>query len=176
MKNFFSVSALADLSPLEVHRLYKLRVDVFVHEQRCAYAEIDDIDALPTTFHVRAFESPSNPALVGTARLFPDTAAGFSGKCLGTVELPHTGDYWQLGRVCTAPSVRGSGLGAEILRQTLRLAFEKDPGRDVVITAQVPLENYYGQFGFVRCGDIFDWDGMDHLPMIRQAGPVTDNS
>ncbi|MBN9645165.1 GNAT family N-acetyltransferase [Corynebacterium mendelii] len=172
MNNYFSVSSLADLSALEVHRLYKLRVDVFVHEQHCAYAEIDDIDALPTTFHVQAFEGPAGREPVGTARLFPDTAAGFAHKCLGSVDLPHDGDLWQLGRVCTAQSVRGSGLGAEILRQTLRLAHEQDPERDIVITAQVPLEDYYGRFGFVRCGEIFDWDGMDHLPMVRPAGPV----
>ena len=33
-------SALAEPGPLDVHALYKLRVDVFVVEQDCPYAEI----------------------------------------------------------------------------------------------------------------------------------------
>nr|MDT0251891.1 hypothetical protein [Endozoicomonas sp.] len=40
---------------LDGHTLYqllKLRVDVFVVEQQCAYPELDDKDNLPSTRHV----------------------------------------------------------------------------------------------------------------------------
>ena len=45
MPHFISAAPLGQLAALDVHQLYKLRVDVFVHEQRCPYAEIDATDA-----------------------------------------------------------------------------------------------------------------------------------
>src|SRR5699024_8165775 len=49
-----SASPLAQMGPLDVHALYKLRVDVFVAEQDCPYAEIDETDADPGTTHLLA--------------------------------------------------------------------------------------------------------------------------
>ena len=42
-----SLKSLHEMTPLEVHQLYKLRVDVFVAEQNCPFKEIDDQDASP---------------------------------------------------------------------------------------------------------------------------------
>ncbi|MFR9965494.1 GNAT family N-acetyltransferase, partial [Corynebacterium striatum] len=63
------------MNPLDVHGLYKLRVDVFVHEQQCPYAEIDDTDALDSTVHILAFDDDTR-GIVGTARVFPSTLDG----------------------------------------------------------------------------------------------------
>lgn len=63
-----TVSPLRDLHALEVHALYKLRVDIFVHEQQCPYAEIDTTDALDTTQHILAWDD--NGDLLGCARVF----------------------------------------------------------------------------------------------------------
>ena len=41
MPHIITAAPLGQLAALDVHQLYKLRVDVFVHEQRCPYAEID---------------------------------------------------------------------------------------------------------------------------------------
>jgi len=38
----------------EFYTLAKLRVDVFVVEQRCVYPEFDGYDTLPSTVHVQA--------------------------------------------------------------------------------------------------------------------------
>ena len=54
--------SLVEMTPFEVHQLYKLRVDVFVAEQHCPYNEIDDQDADPDTRHILAFD---REALVG---------------------------------------------------------------------------------------------------------------
>ena len=48
--------SLVEMTPFEVHQLYKLRVDVFVAEQHCPYNEIDDQDADPDTRHILAFD------------------------------------------------------------------------------------------------------------------------
>lgn len=69
MPHFISAAPLGQLAALDVHQLYKLRVDVFVHEQRCPYAEIDATDADPQTVHLLAWDTDSHE-LLGTARVF----------------------------------------------------------------------------------------------------------
>lgn len=139
-------SPLADLSALEVHALYKLRVDVFVHEQDCPYAEIDDVDALPTTVHYRAL---LGDALAATLRLFPSSAHG------GVLHI---------GRVATAAENRGAGIAGALLREAIA-----DAGpTPIEIGAQSHLERWYGRFGFVRCGDEYLDERIPHLPMRRE--------
>ncbi len=161
MTTFYAVSQLAELSPLEVHRLYKLRVDIFVNEQQAPYAEIDDIDALPTTLHVLAWNNDGGQTeLVGTARLFPSEWEG--------------APVMKLGRVCVTSSRRGDGLAQELLRQTLRLSFEQQPGRDVVLDAQEPLIGYYREFGFEPIGEMFHDVTVPHQPMKLTAGRLAE--
>lgn len=153
MTEFFAISHLAQLSALEVHKLYKLRVDIFVHEQKCPYAEIDDIDAALDTEHVLAWGTGKQ--LLGTARLYPETING--------AEVLH------LGRVCVLPERRGSGLANEIMKNTLQRASEWKPTADVILDSQSPLVGWYEQFGFEVAGEEYDWDGVAHTPMVKKA-------
>lgn len=146
MHTLIAAHPLAALSPLEVHKLYKLRVDIFVHEQRCPYAEIDDVDADPDTVHLLAWDVAGRQ-LLGTARVFPD------------------GARLRLGRVCVTPSARGTGLSGQLVEAATGLA----EGRDVVLDAQVPLVEFYRGFGFEPVGDVFDDEGIPHQPMLRVA-------
>lgn len=160
MQTIFAVNPLKELSALEVHQLYKLRVDVFVKEQKCPYAEIDDIDAEPTTLHVTAWERDSfgRRNIVGTARLFPDEVEG--------EKVSH------LGRFVLTPRRRGNGLASQVMFQTLKLSYESYPDLPVYLTAQAPLKDYYGAFGFTVCGEEFDDEGIPHLPMRMSAAQL----
>lgn len=161
MNVFFAVDQLSRLSALEVHKIYKLRVDVFVHEQKSPYQEIDDIDALDTTFHVQAWNHTDlvERDLIACARLYPEAAL--------------SGDKrFHLGRVCVAKPYRGQGLGAEIMKQTLRLAAEQNPEWDVYIEAQIASVPFYQALGFTPSGAEYDWDGVLHLPMVLPAAKV----
>ena len=135
---------LTDLTPLQVHQLYKLRVDVFVHEQQCTYAEIDDTDALPTTVHLCAWAESGE--LLGTARLFP------------------VGEVRQFGRFCLVPAARGTGLARQIMEKALRLGADLP----LVLDAQAPLVGYYEGYGFRPVGELFDDAGIPHQPMRRE--------
>lgn len=149
MNTIFAVSPLQDLSPLEVHKIYKLRVDVFVHEQQAAYKEIDEVDAQDTTLHIQAW-SP-HKELLGVARVFPE------------------GPVVRLGRFVVDKEQRGTGLARELMFQALRLIYEQYPGRDTFIHAQSALEDYYATYGFVRSGAPFEEDGIPHLPMTLSS-------
>lgn len=140
-----TASTLAGLGPLDVHALYKLRVDVFVSEQDCPYAEIDETDADPGTTHLLARAPGQGPTeLAATLRVFGD-------------------DVMHLGRVCTAPEWRGRGIAAQLIHRGLELGGD----RPVEIGAQSYLEEWYEQFGFVRCGPEYLDERIPHIPMRR---------
>lgn len=147
-------SALSGLGPLDVHALYKLRVDVFVAEQDCPYAEIDDVDADPGTTHLLAWLPSGEPGggeeLAATIRVFGSDVHG---------------SVMHIGRVCTAARWRGRGLAGELVRRGLELC----AGRPVEIGAQSHLEDWYRGFGFVRCGDEYLDERIPHIPMRREA-------
>ena len=149
-------SPLSGLGPLDVHALYKLRVDVFVHEQECPYAEIDHVDADPGTTHVLAWMPgidavsgvPGGNELVATLRVFgSDESAG----------------VMHIGRVCTSPGWRGRGIASGLIRHAL----DRCGDRPVEIGAQAYLEQWYEQFGFLRSGPDYLDGRIPHLPMRR---------
>jgi ElaA protein len=131
-----------ELSGHEVYALCKLRVDVFVVEQKCPYPELDGADEDPATVH---FWHTRGGAVVSTLRLL-------RGK-----------DGTRIGRVCTAVDARGRGLSAQLMRA----AIDRADGESIVIGAQAHLEKWYGGFGFERSGPNYDEDGITHLPMVR---------
>lgn len=161
MTTYFSVSTLSELAPLEVHHLYKLRTDVFVAEQATPYAEIDDVDAHPDTRHMLMWRNGDTPKrLIGTARVYPSTIDGQ--------------DFAQLGRLVIAKDKRGTGQARELLFQALRLASETYPGRDVYLTAQLPLVDYYAGYGFAPAGETYDDSGVEHQPMVLPADKLAE--
>lgn len=173
MTRYFAVSNLQELSSLEVHKLYKLRVDVFVHEQQTPYPEIDDVDAAATTRHILMWQrhEDSTSVLDGCARLVPTTTSGVAAATGSTLKLDDA-PLSQLGRLAVSKKFRGTGLSDEVMNNALRLAYEQFPDQDVILTAQVPLQEFYEGFGFAVCGTEYDDSGTAHLPMILKAAEL----
>ena len=128
------------LAPALAHDVWKLRQDVFVVEQQCAYPDLDGRDTEPGTRHVLLLE---DERLVGYARVLDD------------------GDVWRIGRVVLAPHARGRGLADRLMGRAL----EECAGRDVVLDAQSPLAGWYAGLGFAVDGPEFLEDGIPHVPM-----------
>ncbi len=138
------VARFGDLTTRQLHDILRLRVDIFVVEQECAYPEIDGRDAEPGTEHLWIE--------VG------DELAAY----LRVLE----GDgHAIIGRVATHPGHRGHGHAAELVE----VALDRIGDRSTRIGAQAHLERWYGQFGFVRSGPDYVEDGIPHLPMVREA-------
>lgn len=146
-----TAAPLKDLTALQVHHLYKLRVDIFVHEQEIPYAEIEDVDADESTVHILLHGSDGR--LLAAARLLPARAEGR--------------DVAQFGRFVANPHARGTGAADAVLRAALAQAKSRWPGLPVYLTAQVPLTGYYARYGFTEVGEQFDDTGVPHQPMIR---------
>lgn len=134
---------LVEIGPLTLFALLRLRVDVFVVEQACAYPELDAVDAEPGTEHLWV-EVDGEP--VATLRTYVDADGRH-----------------HLGRVATAAAHRGRGYAAALVQEALRRA----GSRPVHIGAQTYLERWYERFGFRRSGADYVEDGIPHLPMVR---------
>lgn len=129
-----------ELSARTFHDIVRLRLDTFIVEQDCPYHELDGRDLLPTTEHLW-IEEGGVP--VSYLRMYPGT----------------DGATW-VGRVVTAPSHRGRGLGGMLMRRAI-----EEAARPVRISAQARLAPWYAAMGFERCGPDFLEDGIAHTPM-----------
>jgi ElaA protein len=72
-----------------------------------------------------------------------------------------------MGRIITSPETRGTGLGRELVTQTVAQHDAVWPGRANRISAQAHLARFYGGFGFVPVGNEYLEDGILHLEMLR---------
>ncbi len=136
------------LSPRDLYDLLRLRADVFVVEQACVFAEIDGRD--PEAVHLLA-RIPGSDGLAGTLRLFPPEA-----------DAPAS-----IGRVATAASARGLGLGRALMMEGLAEARRRFGDTPVEIGAQSRLETFYAGLGFIRTSPNYDEDGILHCTMVR---------
>lgn len=74
-----------------------------------------------------------------------------------------------IGRVVSAPEVRGSGVGRALMAEGLRGCERHWPSRAIRISAQVRLERFYSGLGFARVGEDYLEDGIPHVEMLRAA-------
>ena len=143
----FAVQAapVEELPPVLLYEILRLRVAVFVVEQRAAYPEIDGRDVEPGAVLLWASDGDG---VLGTARLLQD-ADGVA----------------RIGRVATHPRARGLGVGAALMRRALEL---RGAG-PTVLDAQEHLAGWYGRFGFTVSGPAFVEDDIPHVPMRREG-------
>lgn len=138
-----------DLSPAEIHDVFRARIEVFVLEQACPFQDLDGLD--PASWHLF---TASDGEIDAYCRLVPP----------GTKFAEPS-----IGRVITTKRARGTGLGRELMREALARAQALWPGRGIRIAAQAHLERFYGEFGFVRASEPYDEDGILHIDMLRAA-------
>jgi ElaA protein len=136
----------ADLDAPTLYALLRLRVDVFVVEQACAYAELDGRDLEPRARHYWLGGSGDPEPVLGCVRLLKEPGGGY-----------------RIGRLCLAPRVRGRGLA----RRLMDAVMAEVGGGACVADAQSPLVDFYERYGFVAEGEPFDWDGVTHVRMRR---------
>jgi ElaA protein len=158
---------------LTVHELYAilaLRQRVFAVEQVCAYLDADGVD--PDCHHLWAELSGPAPGRQGAAG--PDTARVLPSGATVVAYLrvvPSLRRFPEIciGRVVTAPEVRGTGVGRELMQRGLALVHRLAGPVAIRIGAQARLERFYEEFGFVRASADYEEDGIPHLEMLRAA-------
>jgi len=146
----WTVKLFRHLDADELYDLLKLRVDVFVVEQNCAYPEIDERDRHPETRHLIGKNTAGQ--IVAYSRLLPP---GLSFE------------QASLGRVVVAKNSRGQGISQDMLKIALEQMAGFWPGHIVRIGAQVYLRKFYESLGFTAISDPYLEDGIPHVDMDR---------
>ena len=134
-----------ELAVATLYDLLRLRVDVFVVEQACAYPELDGRDLEPRTKHFW-LENPGRE-VVSTLRLLREPG-GF-----------------RIGRVCTRADERGRGH----TNRLMQAALTDVGGEPCRLSAQSHLADMYASHGFTQDGPEFVEDGIPHVPMVRES-------
>ena len=137
------VKHFRELTVEEMVDIYKLRVSVFVVEQKCPYQEVDDADKV--AYHIWLRDENGIQAY---ARALPQ------GTTFPTASI---------GRVIAVK--RRCGLGSKIVEAAVNVAKEKFHADKITIEAQVYARGLYEKAGFVQVSEPFLEDGIPHIRM-----------
>jgi ElaA protein len=143
----WTIKKFDELTPRELYAALRLRSEVFVVEQNCVFLDIDNMDQ--PSYHLMGWD---NDKLLTYTRLIPPGVA---------YKEP------SIGRVVTSPSVRGTGIGKEVMEKSIEEAVRLFGKIAIKIGAQLYLKKFYGSLGFEQSSDIYDEDGIDHIEMVR---------
>ncbi|WP_018635758.1 GNAT family N-acetyltransferase [Parafrankia elaeagni] len=135
-----------ELPPRVLYALLRLRAQVFVVEQRCAYQDLDGRDLEPATRHLWLAVEPAEP--------------------LAYLRVVEEAEGLRIGRVVTVVHARRGGLADRLLTAALG---DAGGGRPVVLSAQTSAVGLYTRHGFVAAGEEYLEDGIPHVPMVRPA-------
>jgi ElaA protein len=142
----FTTKTFNELSNIELYQLLQLRAEVFVVEQTCPYLDMDDKDY--KSFHVLGYD---NGKLVACTRLVP---VGISYEIEPSI-----------GRVVTHSSVRSLGYGKLLMEYSINETKKRFNSSVIVIGAQLYLNKFYQNLGFVPEGDMYLEDNIPHITM-----------
>ena len=144
-------SRFSELTAADLYSVVRLREAVFIVEQNCPYPDSDGRD--PNAWHLLGWSQRSTGrVLVAYARIF---------------EPGVRYDEASIGRVVTAPEVRGTGKGRALMAEALRRTDSLMPGQPIRIAAQRRLEDFYLGLGFKTVSDPYEEDGIIHVDMLR---------
>ena len=138
----------SDLAPDDLYDVLALRTSIFIVEQRCAYQDSDGADRVSHHLWTRG----ENGEIAAYLRVVPPG-----------VKYPEP----SIGRISTAQSARGTGLGRAVVREGIARAEAMYGPRGIRIGAQRYLLRFYEQLGFVSTGFEYDEDDIPHTEMLR---------
>lgn len=143
------IKNMGGLTAHEFHELLKLRIDVFVVEQNCPYAELDGKD--PEALHVRLLKG--GELLAATRILKPKSEE----------------DHVKIGRVVVSPVHRGTRLGEAVMKESIIVCEGEFPTHTIAISAQSHLQKFYGALGFSVISEEYIEDDIPHIDMVRNV-------
>lgn len=142
------------LTVSQLYALLKLRCEVFVVEQNCAYLDVDGDDLACNNRHILAWRD---------------------GKLIAYARILKSNDDLQpvvIGRVIVSAAARGEKLGYQLMEKTVASCRQHWPDSEIYLSAQAHLQGFYGRFGFVPVGETYLEDGIAHIGMacgVKQA-------
>lgn len=135
-----------ELTVSELYEILKLRCEIFVLEQECAYQDCDnkDIEAK----HLYCVEN---------------------GKIIAYLRILNRGvsfNEMSIGRVVVDRNNRGRGLAKIALAKAIKFVEEELNETEIRISAQKYIVKLYGELGFREMSDEYLEDGIPHVEML----------
>lgn len=156
LKTTWQVKHFDELLLDQLYEILKLRIDVFVVEQKCYYPDLDSeknqLDRNKETLHLLGYHDNT---LVAYLRILAK-------------EQTYK-DYISIGRVIIAEQARKTGLGHKLIEKALHLCQQHFPKQNIKISAQEHLINYYQQHGFIQASPMYLEDDIPHVAMIKDT-------
>lgn len=147
----WNINKFHELAGEQLFDVLRLRVNVFVVEQQCAYPELDEYDRHAETRHLSGYDEVGQ--VIAYARILPPG-----------LRYPEV----NLGRFVVRKESRGQGIGHQLLREALKEIQTCWPGGTIRISAQDYLQKFYEQYGFARVSDVYLEDGISHVEMVKE--------
>lgn len=130
------------LKPAEFAQAMKVRLQVFVEEQKVPFEEeYDCYDEVAQHFGVF-----------------------YDGKLVGTGRLVFQEQCGKIGRVAILPEYRGRGFGSNLIQMIIATGREQGL-EEFVLGAQLQAMDFYARLGFIAEGDVFLDGGIPHRTM-----------
>ncbi|MGN1404885.1 MAG: GNAT family N-acetyltransferase [Erysipelotrichaceae bacterium] len=140
----YEIKHFRSLTKEDLFEIMKLRVAVFVVEQKCPYMEIDEYDEV--SYHICLKDG--NDRILAYLRVLPPGC---------------TFKDASIGRVIAVE--RRKGYGTMIVNMGIEVAKEKFNCDKIVIEAQTYARKLYEKCGFVQSSEEFLEDGIPHIQM-----------
>lgn len=132
-----------ELGTRELYEILRLRVDVFVVEQKCPYPEVDGVDYESLHLYYK-----NNKEIAAYLRIYEDKVDK------KTVHI---------GRVIS--KYRGEGLGKLVMNSAIDEINRLNKYKKINLLAQVYAKGFYEKLGFKTVGEAFLEDGIPHINM-----------
>lgn len=144
----WKIKAFDELTVHELYEVLRLRSEIFVVEQNCAYQDLDNSDQ--KALHLMGRNDDG--ILVAYTRLF--------GPGIKYAEA-------SIGRVITSSLARGTGAGRQLMEKSIAAVEEAYGKGPIKIGAQQYLQRFYTSLGFEQTSDTYMEDGIPHIEMVR---------
>ena len=135
-----------ELSTDELYTILQLRNEVFVVEQNCIYQDADSKDSI--SFHLSGWDGVN---LVAYCRILPPGVSYIEAS---------------IGRVVSSPQYRNKGYGKQLMNEAIIHTLAQFECNTIKISAQLYLQKFYEQLGFVKLSDSYLEDNIPHIEML----------
>lgn len=143
--------SFAELDTVSLYEILVLRQQIFVVEQECPYQDADGLD-----FHAMHIQGRMDNKLICYARIFPPTMS-YNTICV------------TIGRVIVDAQYRHLKIGSVLVLEAENQSIQYWGKTPFFLSAQAHLHKFYGNLGYVQCGEGYDEDNIPHIPMIKQC-------
>ncbi|WML32898.1 GNAT family N-acetyltransferase [Clostridium sp. OS1-26] len=135
-----------ELKVEEIYKILKIRNEVFIVEQQCAYQDCDSKDE--NSYHLYL---ENNGEIIAYLRILKKGVSY---------------DEISIGRVLVHKKYRGKGISREMMLKAIKFIELNLNEKEIKIQAQSYLVNFYGSLGFKETSNEYLEDNIPHIDML----------